>query len=348
MRNKSSIIFLAVCLFCLNINLIPNDSVEATEPQAKAECIMEQESRRILYEYNSDARLPMASTTKIATAITVIENVDNLQEEIIVPKNAVGIEGSSIYLTEGERISIKDLLYGLMLRSGNDAAVALALQTAKSIQKFSVLMNESAQKAGALQSNFVNPHGLSHKNHYTTAKDLSYITCYAMQNDQFREIVSTKFYQPRSWLNKNKILNLYEPSIGVKTGYTKDAGRCLVSAAKKENMTLICSVLSCADMYNRSIALLSDCFSKYRKVLIAGKKQIFNVPTAEGEMQTVTGVDFFYPICEEEKDYIEYKAQKLENISENELNKKKNGEIVGQIQIYLLKRLIFSGNLYKL
>ena len=348
MRNKFIAVFLISCVLCLNCYCIPTVFSSAAESYAKAECVMEQESRRILYENNSDTRLPMASTTKILTAITVIENVNNLQEEITVPQNAVGTEGSSIYLKEGERLSVEDLLYGLMLRSGNDAAVALALKTANTIEKFSILMNRTAQKAGAQQSNFVNPHGLSHKNHYTTAKDLSYITCYAMHNSKFREIVSTKFYQPRTWVNKNKMLKLYENSIGVKTGYTKEAGRCLVSAAEKDNLTLVCSVLSCVDMYNRSISLLSDCFSKYKRELIVEKNQVFDLLDNGKKIKAVTGVDFFYPIREEEKAYIEFKVEKLENSSSKSLNEKKNGEIIGQIKIFLLKRLIFSGNLYKL
>ena len=309
------------------------------ESGGKSECVMELESRRILYEKNGETRLPMASTTKIVTAITVLENKKDLESVFEIPKNAVGVEGSSIYLKEGDKYSAIDLLYGLMLRSGNDAATALAIKTAGSVEKFSNLMNLTAQKAGALNSNFVNPHGLSAKNHYTTAKDLNYITCYALHNTLFQNIVSTRFYQPQNWVNKNKLLKQYKYALGVKTGYTKEAGRCLVSAANKDDMTLVCTVLSCADMYNRSIQLFESCFSSYKREKIVDKNDVFTISVNGKTREGKTNFDFYYPILDEEREYIEIVTE------ENNGNSK---EIIGQIKIFLLKRLIFSGNLYKL
>ena len=221
--------------------------------EAKAECVMEANSRRILYAAHGDTRLPMASTTKILTAITVLNACVDISEELIVPEQAVGVEGSSVYLKSGEKYSVRDLLYGLMLRSGNDCATALAWKIGGNVVNFSAMMNIMAQKAGAFQSNFVNPHGLPAKNHYTTAIDLCLITAYAMQNSVFREIVSTKYYAPQNWKNKNKMLTSVSGAIGVKTGYTKEAGRCLVSAIEREGMTLICTVLGCPTTYERSI-----------------------------------------------------------------------------------------------
>ena len=163
-----------------------NADVFATEINpAKAVCVMEQSSRRVLYEVNGDTRLPMASTTKIATAATVLSLQKDLKHKITIPHDAVGIEGSSVYLKENDVYSVEDLLYGLMLRSGNDCATALALYFGGNIDNFCVKMNETAQKAGALSTVFKNPHGLPCKGHYTTARDLSLISCYAMENPVF-------------------------------------------------------------------------------------------------------------------------------------------------------------------
>lgn len=306
-----------------------------------AECVMEKNSRRVLYETNGDVRLPMASTTKIATAITVLEHCENLKEEVKIPKEAEGIEGSSAYLKKDEIYTIEDLLYGLMLRSGNDCATALALFCGGSIVDFATQMNQTAQKAGALATKFANPHGLPCVGHYTTARDLSLITCYAMENPTFRAIVSTKYYASHNWKNKNKLLFNYENAIGVKTGYTKEAGRCLVSAAKKGEMILICSVLNCPDMYERSQKLLEDAFSTYEYVKLIDENEIFDI--GESKYRGKTRENVYYPLLPEEKELLSVKTIKI-----NDKRKDENGEIIGQIQIFLAKRLLFLKNLYKL
>ncbi len=311
--------------------------------EGKAECVMEINSRRILYESNGDSRLPMASTTKIITAITVLEHCSNLQEEINIPKEAVGIEGSSVYLKEGDKYSVENLLYGLMLRSGNDCATALALYCSGSVNNFSVAMNQTAQKAGALASNFKNPHGLPCINHYTTARDLSYITCYAMQNQTFKEIVSTQYYSPKQWCNKNKLLQLYNGGMGVKTGYTKEAGRCLVSAANKQNMTLVCTLLNCPTTYERTIKLLDDAFETYDYTCILEENTPLKVGT-EGDIMGYSKESYYYPLLKEEKEWIEIKTIPVKNT----VQKKYPDEIIGQFEIYLAKQLLFLGNLYKL
>lgn len=310
--------------------------------EAKGECVMELNSRRVLYEARGDIRLPMASTTKILTAATVLDNLSDLKEEVKIPTQAEGVEGSSVYLKAGDIYSVEELLYGLMLRSGNDCAVALAFHCGGSVARFASQMNETAQRAGALTSRFENPHGLPHTNHYTTAHDLTLITCYAMQNPIFRTIVSTRFYEPRHWQNKNKMLALYEGGIGVKTGYTKEAGRCLVSAAKRENMTLVCSVLSCPTTYERSKKLLDDAFAAYQNERLLAADEVFTLN--DGKTQAKAGKDFYYPLLKEEKEWIEIRTKELERRN----GKEKSGEIVGQFEIYLAKQLLFSGNLYKL
>ncbi len=303
---------------------------------AKAVCVMEQSSRRILYEYNGDVRLPMASTTKIATAATVLDMSKDLSESVVIPRAAVGIEGSSVYLKENEEYSIRDLLYGLMLRSGNDCATALALHCSGEIDGFCAKMNETAQKAGAFATVFKNPHGLPCKGHYTTARDLSLISCYAMENPIFREIVATKYYEPCHWKNKNKMLTEFG-GVGIKTGYTKEAGRCLVSAEKRESMTVVCTVLSCPDMYAYSAQLLEDAFAAYQYVKIVDKTQKFTISDEKKAIQGKMDQDFYYPMMDGEENQLEIRTKAFFD-----------KEIVGQIEIYLAKRLLFSGNLYKL
>lgn len=333
--------------FCVSLAPISpmKNKIQATAEQyveAKAECVMEVNSRRVLYELRGDKRLPMASTTKILTATTILENVPNLDKEITIPIDATGIEGSSVYLQAGDIYKVRDLLYGLMLRSGNDCAVALALHCSGDIPRFATKMNETAQKAGALASNFKNPHGLPCPNHYTTSHDLTLITCYAMQNPIFRSIVSTRYYEPRHWKNKNKMLSLCDGSVGVKTGYTKEAGRCLVSAVERDNMTLVCTVLGCPTTYERSIKLLDDAFSAYDYERLLSSDEIFIFD--DGKTQAKADRDFYYPLLKEEKDLVKIRTKRKKSLK----GKEKSGEIVGEFQIYLAKQLLFSGNLYKL
>lgn len=238
-------------------------------PYAKAAVLIEAESGRVLYSHNADKRLPMASTTKIVTAITAIEN-GKLTDIVTVSSRAAGTEGSSMYLKNGEKIKLEDLLYGLMVVSGNDAAVAIAEHIGKNTEGFAALMNKTAEKAGAYDSNFKNPHGLHHPDHYTTAADLAKIAAYALRNEFFAKLVSCRYRQVYSvdghthWLrSKNKILSLYPGGMGVKTGYTKQAGRCLVAAAEKNGMRLLSVVLNDSSMFPDSMALLDYGYNNY-------------------------------------------------------------------------------------
>ena len=234
-----SIIFIVSILLIFSNAIMPN-IIGVKAHQQSAEIVMELNTNRVVYSNNANAKKFMASTTKILTAITIIENC-NLNDVVSIKKESVGIEGSSIYLKKDEKLTVRELLYGLMLRSGNDCAHALAIHCSNSINNFASLMNHTARKIGATSSNFVNPHGLHDDNHYTTAYDLALISCYAMKNDIFREIVSTKSIRisgatkdtPRLLINKNKMLKEFSGSTGIKTGYTKKAGRCLVSSCKR-------------------------------------------------------------------------------------------------------------------
>ncbi len=318
-----------------------NANAVTTTVEAKSECVMEINSRRVLYQAHGDIRLPMASTTKILTCITVLESV-SLEEKVTIPLEATGIEGSSVYLKAGEEYSVEDLLYGLMLRSGNDCATALAIYCCGSVEKFSVKMNETAQKAGALASNFENPHGLPANEHYTTAYDLALITAYAMQNPTFRQIVSTQYYQPKGWKNKNKMLTLYDGGIGVKTGYTKEAGRCLVSAAERKGMTLICVVLNCSTTYERSAELLDDAFDAYEYTHLLSADEPLDL--LDTKMKGYSHKNYYYPLLKEEKTLVKISTKSLKSPNKEQ----KREKIIGEFEIYLSNRLLFSGNLYKL
>lgn len=234
------------------------------EADGVAEIAMELTSGKVFHSKNAEKRLPMASTTKIMTALITAEECD-LDEVITVPEQAIGVEGSSIYLKRDERISVKDLLYGLMLRSGNDAACALAVHHSGSVEKFVERMNQRAKEIGANDTNFKNPSGLPDDEHYTTAKDLCNIARTAMSNATFSQVVSTKLYNGefRQFINKNKLLNAMEGANGVKTGYTQKAGRCLVSSAKRDGMDVVCVVLNCYDMFERSQNIIENCFERY-------------------------------------------------------------------------------------
>ncbi len=243
---------------------------------AGAAILIEAESGRVLYEQHAHTRMPMASTTKIMTAIVVLENCD-LTQTVCVDARAVGVEGSSIYLYEGERLTVEQLLFALMLSSANDAAAALAYHTAGSIEGFAALMNQKTAALGLQNTQFANPHGLDAQGHYTTAYDLARITAYALENQDFLRIVSSqKKVIPlreqqgaRVLRNHNRLLSSLDGCIGVKTGFTKKSGRCLVSAAQREGVRLVCVTLDCPDDWKTHTALHENGFAAYRRVTLA-------------------------------------------------------------------------------
>lgn len=235
---------------------------------ARNAVLIEQSTGRILYEKKAHEPRLIASITKIMTAIIAIES-GKLDKTVTVSKNAVHTEGSSIYLEKGEKIKLKDLVYGLMLRSGNDAAVAIAEYIGGSTEGFSHLMNEKAAWIGMQNSSFDNPHGLDSEFHYSTAYDMALLMKHAMDNDIFREISGTKWYKSEnrtySWKNKNKLLTAYyEYCTGGKTGYTRAAGRTLVSSAHKDGMDLIVVTLNAPDDWNDHQALFDWGFENFK------------------------------------------------------------------------------------
>lgn len=257
---------------------------------AASAIVIEAESGMPLYEKDADTRRPMASTTKIMTALVVIEKMA-MDQTVTVPKEAVGVEGSSIYLVENERLTVEDLLYALMLESANDAATALAVLTAGSVENFAILMNRKAEELGLTNTAFENPHGLDGEGHYTTARDLAALTAHALQNETFRSIVSTyKRTIPlngdqgtRVLVNHNRLLRSYEGCIGVKTGFTKRSGRCLVTAAERDGVTLVAVTLKASDDWNDHCRMLDYGFDSLESLTLLDENGMVCVaPTVGG------------------------------------------------------------------
>lgn len=235
---------------------------------AQSGILIDADSGAVYYSHNADARSLIASTTKIMTAVVVLEHCP-LDMVYTIPPEATGIEGSSIYLKAGERMTIRELLYGLMLHSGNDAAVALALACSDSVPEFVDLMNLKAQQLSLSDTHFDNPNGLDSETHYSTASDLALLTRYALQNPDFRAIVSTKSIRlgARSLTNHNKLLWQVQGAIGVKTGYTRAAGRVLVSAAEREGRRLIAVTINDGNDWRDHAALYDYGFANYRQTV---------------------------------------------------------------------------------
>ena len=319
-------------------------------------------SKSMIIGKNEDVKSAMASTTKIMTTIVILEKAD-LNETVTVSVKAGGTGGSRLGLKRGDKTSVKDLLYGLMLRSGNDAAVALAEHVGGSVKEFAELMNEKAAELGLTNTHFVTPHGLDDPNHYTTALELAKLTDYAMDNETFARIVGTKsttIYinnQPRQINNTNELLGVLNGVVGVKTGFTNNAGRCLVTEIKRNNMDVITIVLGADTKKDRtkdSVNLIEYTFSKYKmynleeqiieefnkwknineKRILIIKGKTSNPKLALGAIEKAT-----IPVCDNDK--IEYSINALTEVEApveqwnvmGTLTVKLNGEILENIDI---------------
>lgn len=321
---------------------------------AKAMAVVEANTNTILYSHNKDLRLPMASLTKIITAIVVIENSDNLDELVDIADESVGIEGTSIYLTKGEEMTIRELLLGLMLASGNDSAMALAYHIAGSEESFVGLMNDFVQRIGAENTHVVNPHGLDADDHFTTAFDLAIITSYALKNDDFREIVSTKRatirgndkVEARYLKHKNKLLFSDENCIGVKTGFTDNAGRCLVHATKQDNgMEIVTVLLNCGPMFEEADRLNNLAVNDYDYVEFVkpynfvGTVNINNGSSNTTNVATIKGFSTIIRKVDHEKYKVVY------DIPESIEAPIKNGEKIGCVSVIFEENVIFEAEL---
>ncbi len=309
--------------------------------------LIDKETGLVLYSKNADIKAGMASTTKIMTAIVIIENM-SLQDEVLITKESVGIEGSSIYLSEGEIFTVESLLYGLLLESGNDSAVALAVGLSDDLNKFIEKMNIKAKEIGMVNTNFANPHGLSDDNHYTTARDLSILSSYAMDNEIFRKIVSTekKIIKPinseyvRYCTNHNKLLGQMDIITGIKTGYTKADGKCLVTSAVKDNTELICVTLNSSDNWNDHKTLLNNGFELFKKRILATKGEYASeISVVGGSVNYITAsnisqIELLLP----ENVELEFKVV----VPPFVYAPIEKGDFVGEIRIYSSQKIIYS------
>lgn len=344
------------------IEVTASNVSELPKTNSRRYIVYDRISKSMIIGKNEDVKSAMASTTKIMTTIVILEKAD-LNEKVTVSAKAGGTGGSRLGLKRGDKTSVRDLLYGLMLRSGNDAAVALAEHVGGSVKEFAELMNEKAAELGLTNTHFVTPHGLDDPNHYTTALELAKLTDYAMDNETFARIVGTKsttIYinnQPRQINNTNELLGVLNGVVGVKTGFTNNAGRCLVTEIKRNNMDVITIVLGADTKKDRtkdSVNLIEYTFSKYKmynleeqiieefnkwkninekRILIIKGKQS-NPKLALGTIEKAT-----IPICDDDK--IEYSINALTEVGApleqwnvmGTLTVKLNGEILENIDI---------------
>ncbi len=265
----------------------PDANAQMDIPTSARACVLMYEDGTCIYEKNADDKNLIASTTKIMTAIVCLENA-KLDEKVCIKQKHCLVEGSSMYLKAGEKYTVNELLIGLMLASGNDAALALAEHVAGSVDEFAALMNEKAKEIGMDNSSFSNPHGLDAKNHYSTARDMAKLMLYCMENDSFRQIVSMKTAKIKdiNYSNHNRLLTTYSGCIGGKTGFTAAAGRCLVSCCEKEGVRLVCVTLSAPDDWRDHKTLYDYAFNKWCLHDISGKAQ-YLVPVVSGSKKCV-------------------------------------------------------------
>ena len=305
--------------------------------------VMDTDSKRILYENNIHEKKLIASTTKILTAIVVLENTD-INKKITIGEEVLKMYGTNIYVEVGEKIKIKDLLYGLLLRSGNDSAVALAVATSKTEEEFVKLMNKKAQTLGMKNSIFENPHGLDEETkNYSTAHDMALLSSYASKNKTYQEIVNTRKYESKTnlktylWYNRNKLLTKYEYCTGGKNGYTPSAGRTLVTTASKNNLNLTVVTLDDQNEYDTHQNLYEKIYNKYQNYEIVNKHN-FKIDKNFYNGKVYIKESFSYPLTKEELNNI----KTIVEIKNKNTNKNK----IGKIKIYLSDKKIKEITIY--
>lgn len=355
MKFKCFYLFILFCFLFIAGAYSPSQSI-VKNTSAKAMVTIEANTKRVLYEKNKNERLPMASTTKIMTALCALESGSNLDEEFEIDPRAVGIEGTSMYLRKGEKLCLRDLLYGLILPSGNDASCAIAYRISGSIEDFVALMNKKAKELNLVNTNFVNPHGLDAKDHYTSAYDLAIITAEALKNPEFVEIIGTKSKsvkgaggeqgELRFLKNKNKLLTSFEGCTGVKTGFTDMAGRCFVASSKRGDLSVISVVLNCGHMFEECAMLMEKAFEEYNYIEVLEPYLFYRkAPVLKGkenEVKLWTKQGFYYPLTKEESLKISYDYE----IDENLIAPLEKEQVVGKLTIKLCDEVLFETEIY--
>ena len=336
---KKVLLFFILCLM-----FIPK--VNCSTSSAHSYVLMDAETGRVLDSKNMNDKSLIASITKIMTSVIAIES-NKLDEIITVDESILSAYGSGIYIQVGEEMSLKDMLYGLMLRSGNDAAVMIATYVAGSEEAFVKLMNDKAKKIGMKNTTFVNSSGLDNTDsgNYSTAYDMALLTRYAMQYDEYREIVKTKEYTVKTnyktyvWHNKNKLLN-YDYVTGGKTGYTEKAGRTLVSSASKDDMNLIVVTIRDSDDWNTHIELYNYAFSNYTSYKVLNKNNFNIIGDTYYNNNLYIKEDLYIPLKNSETGMLisKIKLEKLKNY--------KQDDKVGYIEIYIDDELLATKDIY--
>lgn len=288
-RNTAGIL-LAACLLLPFNGLAQEEASQTFAVSAKAAVLLEEKSGKILYAQNETQPLPMASTTKVMTALLAME-YGKMDEIVTTSRNAFGVPGTSIYLSQGEKLTLEQMVHGLMLASGNDAAVAIAEHIGGSVDEFCAMMTERAAELGCQDTVFKTPHGLPNSIHHTTAYDLAIIAREAMRYPLFRKIVSTQRdtipWEGRDYNrilnNKNRLLSSYQGATGIKTGYTKAAGRCLVFGAERNGLEVVGVVLNCPNWFEEAAKIMDYGFANYRYLVMLGDgEQVRSLPVEGG------------------------------------------------------------------
>ena len=363
MRKKLFVIFLFILVIYNNINVSYASVINKNyvDIQVPAAVVIDFDTGRVLYDKNGDEKRKMASLTKIMTSILLVENCD-MEEQIEVPKKAAQIGGSTVGLKAGDIVTAKSLLYGMLLPSGNDCAYTVAIHLGGTIENFAKMMNDKAKVLGLTSTNFVNPHGLDNENHYTTAKEMAYLTRYALKNPYIDEAVKTKSITinfgsfTKTLNNTNSLLRTYEKADGVKTGFTNGAERCLVSSATDNDRRYICVVLGATTTkirFNTSKLLLEETFKKYKTMDISNYLKFYiNVNVVKGKIpnyEESINDNMSYPLTSEEYDSIYIKQDIVQSLEAPVAA----GTKIGKVEVYLEneklyeKEIFLKENIYK-
>lgn len=336
--------FLYILILLVISFLFPSVGHATPSVSAHNAILMEQSTGRVLFEKAAYEEESIASITKVMTAIIAVES-GKMDEKAKASRNAIYTEGSSIYLEQGERMTIEDLVYGLMLRSGNDAAVVIAEHIGGSEEGFVYLMNEKAKWLGMDQTHFDNPHGLDSDSHYSSAYDMAQLTRYAMNNDTFKKIFSTKTYKSEnrsySWQNKNKLLTqFYKHTTGGKTGYTRKTGRTLITTASHNGLDLIAVTLNAPDDWKDHMRMYEWGFENFEMEKIASKGEVsYQVATTNEKRTGFLYQDVFYPLTKTERVNLEQKNLLLPQ--------SKEASVIGKTFFYLNGEKVKESPIYK-
>jgi D-alanyl-D-alanine carboxypeptidase len=344
-----------ITMLISSISLPLHTQAEPVGVSARNAVLIEQESGRIIYEKNAHDKHRIASITKVMTAILAIES-GKLDEVVTVSDKAVRAEGSSLYLKPGEKIKLEHLVYGLMMRSGNDSAVAIAEHVGGSLEGFVYMMNEKAAELGMINTVFSNPHGLDdHENHYSTAYEMALLTRYAMENEKYKEVAGTKVYRApaapgeswdRSWTNKHRLVTgMYSYATGGKTGYTKRAKRTLITTASKEGLDVIAVTLNGPDDWKDHIYMFNRAFVDYKLYVIAEEGKLQDIEDSFYKNKVTLARDIKYPLTKKERENVRVNITLV--TPKKEWNKEEYvPEIVGEYTVIIQDEAVVETPIY--